>query len=63
MSCVDRGSLPPLPLRGLFKRTRCHVASCQGVVAVVEATDGSQEENDMKDGETGSTHSTQNVKA
>ena len=34
---------------------------CQGVVTVIEAPDGPQEENDMKDGETGSTHSTQTV--
>ena len=62
MPCVGRGSLPTWSLRGLFKRIRCHVACCEGVVAVIEALDRSQEEeNDMEDGETGSTHSTQNA--
>ena len=61
MPCVGRGSLQTLSFRGLFKRSRCHVACCQGVVTVVEAPDGPQEENDIEDAETGSTHSTQNV--
>ena len=61
MPCVDRGCLTTLSFRGLFKRIRCHVACCQGVVTVIEAPDGPQEENDMEDDETGSTHSTQNV--
>ena len=60
-SCVGRRSLPKLSLRRLFKRIRCHVACCQGVVTVIEVTDGLQEERDMEDGETGGTHSTKNV--
>ena len=61
MPCVGRGSLPTVSLRGLFKRIRCHVACCQGVVTVIEATDGPQEERDMEDGETSGTHSAKNV--
>ena len=52
MPCVGRGSLPTVSLRGLFKRIRSHVAFCQGVVTVIEATDGPHEgeERDMEDG-------------
>ena len=37
------------------------MACCQGVVTVIEATDGPQEERDMEDGETDGTHSAKNV--
>ena len=63
MPCGGCGSLPSFSFRGLFKRIRCHIACCHGVVTVIERTDGPQEEEerDMEDGETGGTHSAKNV--
>ena len=62
MPCGACGFLPSFSLRGLFKRIRCHVACCHGVVTVIETPDGPQEaESYVEDGDTGGTHSAKNV--
>ena len=60
MPCMGRGALPSITFRNLFKRIKCHIACCKGVV--IEIVDDQEEYEDaakteeMEDGTTGHTH-------